>query len=263
MTEVVFIIYMTLTGAAVGSFLNVAMDRLPKGESLVRNQSHCDSCHRPIAYYDLVPLFNYLWLRGQCRYCKAKIPLRVPLVEATTGVFFGWTAYQFGISIETFVTLLNICVFIVIFFIDLEHRLILNKVLLVSLPVMIALFPLGSIGSLHSVTEAYLRVISGVSLGLGVMLVIYIISRAAMGEGDVKMGALMGAAAGFPQVLAAFFIAFVTSGIVALALMGLKGMSRKDFMPFGPFLAAAVIAVLLARDNLYSWYLNLFSGLGG
>ena len=91
------------------------------------------------------------------------------------------------------------------------------------------------------------------------MLVIYIVSRGAMGEGDVKMGALMGAAVGFPQIFTAFFIAFVISGIVALALMALRGMGRKDYMPFGPFLAASVIAVLLAQDSLSSWYLDLFS----
>jgi len=137
LTEALFIIYMTLTGMAFGSFLNLAIDRLPKGESLISAQSHCDSCQRPIAFYDLVPVLNYLWLGGRCRYCKARVPWRLPLVEVVTAALFGWTAYQFSISVETFVALLNICIFIVIFFIDLEQRLILNKVLLVSLPLPI------------------------------------------------------------------------------------------------------------------------------
>ena len=250
---------MTLTGMAFGSFLNLAIDRLPKGESLIWTQSHCDNCQRAIASYDLVPVLNYLWLGGRCRYCKARVPWRLPLVEVVTAALFGWTAYRFGISVETFVALLSICVFVVIFFIDLERRLILNKVLLVSLPLLMVLFPFGTLGSQHEVANAYLRMVSGASLGLGVMLVIYIVSRGAMGEGDVKMGALMGVAVSFPQIFTAFFIAFVTSGVVALALMALRGMGRKDYMPFGPFLAASVIATLLAQDNLSSWYLDLFS----
>jgi len=258
-TEAVYIVYMTLIGVAVGSFLNVVVDRLPLGQSLVRGRSHCDACLHPLAFYDLVPLFSYLWLRGRCRYCTAKIPWRVPLVEAVAGALFGWTAYQFGASLETFVVLLSICVLIVIFFIDLEHQLILNVVLLVSLPVIAVLFPFGSIGSEYNAGEAYLRVLAGIGLGFGVMLVIYIVFRGAMGEGDVKMGALMGAAVGYPQVLAAFFVAFVASGLVALGLMAFRGAGRKDAVPFGPFLAASVIAVLLARENLYSWYLDLFS----
>ena len=260
MTEIVFITLLTLVGVSVGSFLNVAIDRLPVGGSLVRHRSRCDLCYHPIAFYDMVPLLSYMWLSGRCRYCRTRIPLRVPFVEAIAGAFFGWTAYQFGTSWETLVVLLNICVFIVIFFIDLERQLILNKVLLVSLPVLLALFPFGSIGSDYSVAGAYWRVLAGVGLGFGVMLVIYIVSRGAIGEGDVKMGALMGAAAGYPQVLAALFLAFVVSGLVALALIGLRGMGRKDLMPFGPFLAASAIVVLLARENLYSWYLDLFFG---
>jgi len=155
--------------------------------------------------------------------------------------------------------LLSICVFIVIFFIDLEHQLILNVVLLVSLPILGVLFPFGSVGSEYGTGEAYLRVVAGVGLGFGVMLLIYIVSRGGTGAGDVKMGALMGAVAGYPQVLAAFFVAFVAGGLVALGLMIFRRAGRKDAVPFGPFLSASVIALLLARENLYSWYLDLFS----
>lgn len=259
MTEATFAFYMALVGLAIGSFLNVLVDRLPKGESIVHPPSHCPHCHHAIAFYDLIPAFNYLWLRGRCRYCQAPIPIRLPIVEATTGALFAWVSLHFGLSLSTLVVLLNVCIFIVIFLIDLEHHLILNKLLFSSLPVLFALFPSGPIGTHLSVPAAYLSALEGTGLGVGVMLVIFLLSRGAIGEGDVKLGALMGAAVGFPYVISALWLGFVSAGATALTLIALKRKTMKDMMPFGPFLAAGVMAVLLAGDNLFSWYLSLLS----
>ena len=120
----------TLLGIAVGSFLNVCIDRLPLRKSLVFPPSHCDSCGHKLAVFDLIPLFSYLWLRGRCRYCGARIPLRVLLVEALSGALFFLAFWRFGLSIQFALTAFWSCVFLVIIFIDWEHQLILNKVTL-------------------------------------------------------------------------------------------------------------------------------------
>ncbi|MBM3924757.1 MAG: prepilin peptidase [SAR202 cluster bacterium] len=257
MTDASLIAYLAVVGVAVGSFMNVAIDRLPRGESLVSGKSHCDACSKRIELYALTPLLAYLWLRGRCRYCGARIPVRVPVVEAGAGALFGAAAYLYGANVETLIAIVNISVFLIIFFIDMEHRLILNKVLLAAFPVALVTFPWGPVGMEHSVGEAYLRCLVGVGTGFGAMLLVYVASRGGMGEGDVKMGGLMGAVLGFPHILAAFFIAFVVSGLTALALMKIRGMKRKDVMPFGPFLAASAIALLLAGEGAYGWYLDL------
>lgn len=258
-----FIAYVTLAGLGVGSFLNVAVDRLPRGESIVSLPSHCPHCRRRIAFYDLIPLANYLWLRGRCRYCRASIPLRLPLVEALTGALFCWAAFRFGLSPVTLVVLLNVCVFLAIFFMDLEYRVILNKVIFPALPVLLALYPFGSLGGSQSLLGAYASALAGAAVGFGTLLVIFLVSRGGIGEGDVKMSALMGVATGLPTVGAALFFAFVSGGITALVLILTRRKGRKDYMPYGPFLAGGAILTLLTQDSLYAWYLALLSrGLG-
>ncbi|MBI2165520.1 MAG: prepilin peptidase [Chloroflexi bacterium] len=259
MSQAAFIFYIVLSGLAVGSFLNVVIDRLPRGQSIVGVASHCEACQRPVAFYDLVPLLSYLWLRGRCRYCQARIPARLPVVEAATGALFGWTAYQHGASLTTVVALLGMGFLLVIFFTDLEYRLILNKVVLPGAVLLLALFPFGPIGREQSLWASYLSGVEGVALGFGVMLLIYVASRGGMGEGDVKLGALIGAVSGFPGVLATLWYAFVVGGIAALALIGAGKRSRKDMMPYGLFMAGAAIAILLGGENIYSWYVDLLT----
>lgn len=121
MSDVSLVSFLSVLGVAVGSFLNVAIDRLPRGESLVLGKSHCDECGRRIALYDLTPVLAFVWLRGRCRYCRARIPARVPVVEATTGALFGVAAYLYGTNVETLIAIVNISVLLVVFFIDLEQ----------------------------------------------------------------------------------------------------------------------------------------------
>ena len=126
--EAVITVAFALLGMEIGSFLNVCVDRLPAGRSLVRPRSYCDNCQQPLSVKDLVPVFSYLWLRGRCRYCNAPIPRRVFWVEIGTGALFAFLYWHYGFTAELAVTAFYCCIFIVILVIDMEHKLILNRI---------------------------------------------------------------------------------------------------------------------------------------
>ena len=117
-----------LLGLSVGSFLNLCIDRLPVGGSIVSPGSHCDSCGQGLRPLDLVPVLSYIWLRGRCRYCGESIPVRVPVVEAASGTIFALMAWHYAHGFELAVALIFASLLLVIFFIDLEQGLILNAV---------------------------------------------------------------------------------------------------------------------------------------
>ena len=258
MEAVVIVTFMAVLGVAVGSFLNLSIDRLPLGFSLVSPPSRCDRCQRRISAIDLVPLFNLVWLKGRCRYCAAPIPLRVPVVEAVAGALFGLVAWKYGATAHAWVAVFYISLFITIFFIDLEKGLILNKVVLPGVVVGFLLFPLGPGGEERSLARAFLMSAAGGGAGFAGMLVIYLASRGGMGEGDVKLGGLMGVVLGLPLLPVALLVAFVSGGVVAAAVLALKLRGRKEAIPFGPFMAGAAILALFAGEEISSWYLDLF-----
>ena len=254
-----------LVGLSVGSFINVAADRLPKkGQSLVKPRSFCDACKRPLASLDMVPVLSYLWLRGRCRYCGAAIPVRVMLTEAATGLLFIILYFKFGFGLEFVVGCAIVTLLLVITLIDLEHGVILNRVIYPSILALLLLasfwpmlghprFFLGDPGLLDSL-------LNSVAAGFGaflVFLVITLIYPQGMGGGDVKLAGLVGLIVGFPGVLVALWIAVVAAGVVAIALMLLRKKGRKDSIPFGPFLAGSAIIAFLAGSELVAKYQEL------
>ena len=253
--EAFLIVVFVLLGMVVASFLNVCCDRLPAGESLVYPPSHCPACQRRLSAKDLIPIFSYLWLHGRCRYCQASIPRRLLWVEAGTGVLFGFTYWRYGLSIELAIILFYCCLFIVLLVIDLEHGLILNKVV----------YPAMAVALLISIFLPQLEVVSGIKqaaigggIGLGLFLLGVLISRGGMGWGDVKMAALIGLVVGFPLVFVALLMGIILGGLVAGVLLLFKIKKRKETIPFGPFLSLAAMATLLWGSKILSWYLGLF-----
>jgi len=250
-----------LFGIAVGSFLNVCMDRLPAGGSLLRPASHCPACQRHLAPKDLIPVFSYLWLRGRCRYCQAPIPQRVVWVELITGLVFAFLWWQYGPTLKLGILSFYYCLLAVILVIDLEHGLILNKIVypatgiaLIMVTVMAFFTP--EQGLVKDIVSA---LIGGV-VGLVVLLLIALIFRGGMGWGDVKMAGLMGVMVGFPGILAALLLAIIGGGLVAAILLILRVRGRKGTMPFGPFLSLATMVTLLWGVDLINWYLRFFLG---
>jgi len=251
-----------LLGLAMGSFLNVCMDRLPRGQSIINPPSHCAACNRKLGIFDLVPLFSYLWLRGRCRYCQAPIPLRLPVVEGATSLLFTFLYWEFGLGLELAISLIYASLLIVIFVIDLENQLVLDKVTYPGMALAFAFsFFWPDIGMVSSLEVGGVKLgmmfssLAGGGLGLVAMALPFIISRRGMGLGDVKLGALVGLMTGFPLVIVAILLSWISGGLVGAILLAFKIKKRKDPIPFATFLATSAMVTLLWGQAIYQWYL--------
>ena len=255
--EILFIFLFAILGLVVGSFLNVCIDRLPQNKSIAYPPSHCEACEHKLAVKDLIPVFSYLRLRGRCRYCQASIPRKLLWVEVATAVIFALLYWHYGLSAELGVMAFYGCLFIIIFVIDLEHGLILNKVVYPGMVValLLALYPWPWLTQSIGMRVAYAAL--GGAIGFAIFLLIALVSRGGMGWGDVKLAALIGLAAGFPMVFVAIIMAAILGGIVAVALLIARKRGRREMIPFGPFLAVAAMVTLLWGNNILSWYLGL------
>ncbi len=256
---IVFIILFILLGLFTGSFLNVCIDRLPGGQSIVFPPSHCAECNHKLKVLDLVPVFSYIWLRGRCRYCQARIPLRLPIVEGTTALLFALIYWKFGLGLELLFLLIYASMLIIIFVIDLEHLLVLNKIVYpgMALAFVFSFFNPGirtfSILLPNFGVESALL---GGIIGLAIMAVPFLVYRQGMGMGDVKLAALVGLMTGFPLVIMAVLLSWILGGIVAGILLALKIKGRKDAIPAAIFLAATTMITLLWGQAIWEWYLQ-------
>lgn len=265
--EVALIVAFALLGAAVGSFLNVCIDRLPAGKSLVYPPSHCESCQHRLSPKDLVPVFSYLWLRRRCRYCQATIPQRPFWVELGTGFLFALTCWYYGLSLQFVATAFYLSLFLVLGVIDLEHQLILNKIVYpaaaAALLIDIFLPPPGIIDlTLPLPLTGAISGVMGGATGFILFLAIYLVTlliykQEGIGFGDVKLAGLIGLVAGSRLVLVALLMGVILGGFVSMALLLLKIKGRKEAIPFGPFLCLTTIVTLFWGKNILDWYLGL------
>lgn len=255
--EILLIIIFAILGLAVGSFLNVCIDRLPQNKSIVFPPSHCEACQHKLAAKDLIPVFSYLRLRGRCRYCQASVPRRLFWVELATGVIFALLAWHYGLSPALGIMAFYACLFISIFVIDLEHGLILNKVVYSSIVVALLLALLPRPWLTQWIVTGIANAAIGGAIGFGLFLLIALVSRGGMGWGDVKLAALIGLATGFPLVFLSIIMGAILGGIVAVALVIAKKRKRRQTIPFGPFLAVAAMITLVWGSNIMDWYLGL------
>lgn len=237
-----------LAGLAVGSFLNVVIDRIPRGQSVVHPRSRCPACRRDLAARELIPVVSYLMLRGRCRTCRTRIPVRVPLVEAGTGLLFAFMWGYFSKPELALVASLFGAALIALSIIDLEHQRIPNSLVYPALG-------LGAAASLTPGLGPWYRHLAGGALAFVVLLGIALVMRGAMGMGDVKLAAFVGLVVGFPNALVALFIAFLLGGLIAASLLLAGRVSRKDPIPFGPFLSVGGLTALIAGEEMISWWL--------
>jgi len=266
--EVTLTFIFALLGIAIGSFLNVCIDRLPAGKSLIRPPSYCDACNQRISTRDLIPVFSYLWLRGRCRYCQVRIPQRVFWVELGSGLLFAFLYYywyrHYGLNVAEFAVIaFYCCLFIVIGIIDLEHKIILNKMVYpaaVAALVISAFLPQSGLLNLPwpDALSGIVNSIIGGAIGFLILFIPAIINPRGMGWGDVKMAGLIGLVTGSKLVFAALFLGIIVGGLIAASLLLLKVKKRKELIPFGPFLSLATIATLLWGGDILNWYLALF-----
>ena len=245
-----------LFGAVVGSFLNVVIHRLPRRESMVLPPSHCPTCSVAIAFYDNIPIISYLFLGGRCRSCRARISPRYPIVEAANALLWALVVQRFGIGVEGFVWAAYCSALLVVTGIDLDHRLIPD---VITLPGM----ALG-LGASLIMPITFLDSLAALLLGGGFFYAVAVISdfvlgKPGMGGGDIKLTAMMGAFLGVKHVAFAVLAALCSGSIVAIILIAAGIKTRKDVIPFGPYLALGGITALFWGEPVIEWYLRLSS----
>lgn len=251
MTSTVFgAVGATLFGLVLGSFLNVVVYRVPRRESIVWPGSRCPRCGHDIRWYDNLPLVGWLVLRGRCRDCGAAISRRYPLIEGLTGALFLVAFIVYGYQARAMLVGAFLAVLVVITFIDIDHLLIPDRVVLpaagAGLAAAIALRP--------SHWWEYAVAAIGAALFLMVLVLAW---PGGMGMGDVKMALLMGAVLG-GYVGVAMFLAFLLGGLVGVGLLVTRVKTRKDKVPFGPYLAAGSALAALWGPGMLDLYLRLY-----
>jgi leader peptidase (prepilin peptidase) / N-methyltransferase len=241
-----------VVGAIFGSFLNVVAYRLPRGESLSRPRSRCPQCQTQIKAYDNVPVLSWLALRGRCRTCRTPISARYPLVEAVTGLLCALVVHDQGLDEDAILGVVLVLLLVPITLIDLDHRIIPNKLTLLGAVLAPAILAFTAPDAIPE------HLIAGAAAGGAFLLVVFAYPRG-MGMGDVKLAAVLGLFLG-RDVVPALFLAFLVGTLVGAAIIARKGSAegRKTAVPFGPFLALGGVVALFAGDAMVDWYLTTF-----
>lgn len=255
-----FVVLAVAFGLAVGSFLNVVVWRVPRGESVVRPPSACPRCGHAIRWRDNIPVVSWLVLRGNCRDCSAPISGRYPAVELITGLAFGATLLCAGISWALPALLYFVAVGIALTAIDLDTRRLPDALVLPSYPIGLALLALASAnpGGPSDWHALFRAVLAAVAFFL-VYFVIVLVYPKGMGFGDAKLAGVLGLYLGWwgwSEVVVGWFAAFVLGGVFSVGLMIAGRAGRKSTIPFGPWMIAGAFVGLLVGGQVADWYLG-------
>jgi leader peptidase (prepilin peptidase) / N-methyltransferase len=238
-----------ISGALIGSFLNVVVYRLPIGQSLVKPRSHCPSCQTPVSPRDNVPLLSWLFLKGRCRHCGETISARYPAVELLTALCFVAVVLARGFHTELIALIPFTAALIAVTFIDFEHKIVPNRIMAPA-----AIYGLVAAAAVRTHTLPEL-LIAGAGAFL-FFLIAALIHPKGMGMGDVKLAGVMGLYLG-KLVIPALFIAFAVGALVGVVLVMKHGArSRKVGVPFAPFMALGGFVAMLAGQQLIDFYLD-------
>jgi leader peptidase (prepilin peptidase) / N-methyltransferase len=249
------LVVIAIMGAVIGSFLNVCIYRLPRGESIVRPPSACPQCGRRLSWLENIPIISYLLLGGRCRVCRVRISLRYPVVELVTAITFAvaWLAY--GPTPLLVSRLVFACALIVLFAIDLEHHLLPNVITLPGIVVGLAFSLLTEPG--------WISALVGILIGGGVLFLIAeayfrIRHEEGLGMGDVKMLAMIGAFLGWKLTLVTLMMASLAGSVVGVLVLVSGRGGWKYALPFGTFLALGAGLATTTGSSVLDWYLTLW-----
>jgi leader peptidase (prepilin peptidase)/N-methyltransferase len=242
-------------GLIVGSFSNVCIYRIPRNESVIYPTSHCPKCRTKIKPIDNIPLLSYILLKGRCRNCGSKISIQYPVVEFLTGLIYLIIYLIYGLSIQSLVYIILLSALIIIAFIDLQEQIIPD---VISLPGIV-------VGLILSFIVPYMSFINsalGALVGGGTILIIawigsIIFKKEAMGGGDVKLTAMIGAFLGWRYTIISLFLGFFIGALVGIILILSKIKSKEDMVPFGPFIVLGSIITLLWGEKILAWYIGI------
>ena len=252
--HMLFLVYAGVLGAAVGSFMNVCVSRLPHGESLVRPRSKCPACGGPIAWYDNIPLLSWILLRGKCRQCRERISIQYPAIELVTAAIWVGMAMHYGPTWRSLQGSILFSLLLTISLIDASHYLIPDALSLGGLGAGLAL-------ALLPGPPSILTSLIGAALGFGVLLAVgvlgeWVFKKPAMGGGDIKMMAMVGAFLGPAGAMLTIFLGAL-AGTIVFAPLSLK---TKKEVPFGVFLGLGAAIAFLFGEALVDWYSNTVFG---
>lgn len=262
-----YIIFIFILGLIVGSFLNVVIYRLKNGGNIFISRSKCPHCKKKLKALDMLPVLSFVFYKGRCRYCKKEISWQYPIVELGTAIIFITTFInlaQLKINLPELPSLGDIIFFILLIFVlssllvifvyDLKYYLIPDVVLF---PSMIFVASILVLAAIISKNLFIVDNIIGALIFSGFFFVQYFISKGRwVGGGDIKLGFLLGLVLGWQLALVCLFLAYIIGASVALSLILLKQKTRKDIMPFGPFLIASFVFCLFYGPLVLNWYLN-------
>lgn len=248
-----------VNGLVIGSYLNVAIHRIPNGETTFRNRSKCPRCGTGIFWYDNIPVLSFIVLRGKCRACGQPISWRYPVVELLTGFLFVAVFYHLYATTPDFGTpdsLLTLVAYLYFgslmlatAFIDAAHRIIPNRI---TYPALI----IGPLLLLSADVSRWRGILLGAVIGGGFLFLISLLKRDSMGGGDIKLGLVMGIFLGAPVVVA-LFISSLLGAVYGLALVAAKKRNLRDALSFGPFLALGALLSFFWATPILNWYLGL------
>ena len=260
--------FVLMLGAAVGSFLNVVIYRIPEGLSLLHPPSRCPQCRTQLKFYDNVPVFGWLWLKGRCRTCSCAIPARYPLIEAATAALFVLTYIVFGPTLQTVGYCLFLSWLLALTMIDFDLMILPNS--LTQSGVIAGWVFQGAIafhqtptwmGAVKGLAGAFIASILGLWLFDSIRIIgAWALGQDAMGGGDPKLAAMIGAWLGWPLMLLSAFLACTVGSVIGVGGMALGLIGRRQAIPFGPYLAlGGAIAAFYGPQliNLYRGWIGL------
>ncbi len=245
----------TVLGTIIGSFLNVIVYRLPKGESLAFPSSHCPECNRPIRPWENIPIISFLLLRGKCAGCKIPISWRYPAIEMLTGLLFALILWKTGWSWDLLIYLYMSAVLVALSAIDMATMRLPNVLTLAG--------SIGAIGlTLVFRTDFWLQMVLGGLVGFGLLYLMGLIGsllfhKETLGLGDVKLAGMIGLFLGPAHTSGMYIIGIFLGGIVGGGLIMVGGKKWGEKIPFGPYLAAGALVSLVWGENLWRWYIGL------
>jgi len=268
MTYLIYSFIIFIFGLAVGSFLNVVIFRLENGEKIINDRSKCLRCKHILAWYDLIPVLSFVFLKGKCRYCNKKISWQYPLVEIGTGILFVMALnFQFSISnqfsifnfqflLSVFYLLFIISSLIVVFVYDLKHYIIPDKIIYLAIIVAMgfSLFNNLIAGNNFQFLDFFF---SAVLAGTFFLSIIAITKGKGMGGGDVKLAFLMGLILDWPVIIFSVFLAFISGSVVGIYMILAGKKKMKSMIPFGPFLVFGTFVGLFWGREIVKWYMDL------
>ncbi|MGL4173424.1 MAG: prepilin peptidase [Actinomycetota bacterium] len=244
-------------GVVVGSFLNVVIWRVPRGESVVRPPSHCPSCGESIAARDNIPVLSWLLLRGQCRHCHARISARYPAVEATTAVVFAALAWRIGGDWALLAYLYIGAIGVALTLIDIDVHRLPDPIVLPSYVVVPALLLLPAV--IGGRWDEFLRAIFGGAALFAFFAITWLIYPPGIGRGDIKLMGVLGMALGWigwGAVVVGLFAGFLLGGLPSAVLLMARKVKPKSRIPFGPFLIGGAAVGIFAGDQIFTAYLR-------